>query len=40
MSLPGGDFAVVTHVGSYEELGLAYHALYAWAQGTATTCAG
>lgn len=32
MDLPGGDFAVVTHVGAYEELGLAYHALYAWAQ--------
>lgn len=32
MSLPGGDFAMVTHVGAYEELGLAYHALYAWAQ--------
>jgi DNA-binding transcriptional MerR regulator len=32
MCLPGGDFAVVTHHGAYEELGLAYHALYAWAQ--------
>jgi DNA-binding transcriptional MerR regulator/predicted transcriptional regulator YdeE len=32
VDLPGGDFAVVTHVGPYEELGLAYHALYAWAQ--------
>lgn len=30
--LPGGRFACVTHAGSYEELGLAYHALYAWAQ--------
>jgi effector-binding domain-containing protein len=30
--VPGGEFAVVTHVGPYEQLGLAYHALYAWAQ--------
>jgi DNA-binding transcriptional MerR regulator/predicted transcriptional regulator YdeE len=32
LHLPGGRFACVTHVGAYEELGLAYHALYAWAQ--------
>jgi DNA-binding transcriptional MerR regulator/predicted transcriptional regulator YdeE len=32
VDLPGGEFAVVTHVGPYEQLGLAYHALYAWAQ--------
>ena len=31
-NLPGGAFARVTHVGAYEELGLAYHTLYAWAQ--------
>jgi DNA-binding transcriptional MerR regulator len=31
-TLPGGEFACVTHVGAYEELGLAYHALYAWSQ--------
>ena len=30
--VPGGEFAVVAHVGPYEQLGLAYHALYAWAQ--------
>jgi len=32
VDVPGGEFAVVTHVGPYEQLGLAYHALYAWAQ--------
>ena len=32
VDVPGGEFAVVTHIGPYEELGLAYHALYAWAQ--------
>ena len=32
VAVPGGEFAVVTHVGPYEQLGLAYHALYAWAQ--------
>lgn len=32
VDVPGGAFAAVTHLGPYEELGLAYHALYAWAQ--------
>ena len=32
VEVPGGEFAVVTHIGPYEQLGLAYHALYAWAQ--------
>jgi DNA-binding transcriptional MerR regulator/predicted transcriptional regulator YdeE len=32
VDVPGGEFATVMHVGPYEELGLAYHALYAWAQ--------
>jgi len=32
VDMPGGQFAAVMHVGPYEELGLAYHALYAWAQ--------
>jgi DNA-binding transcriptional MerR regulator len=32
IEVSGGEFATVTHVGPYEELGLAYHALYAWAQ--------
>jgi DNA-binding transcriptional MerR regulator/effector-binding domain-containing protein len=32
VEVSGGEFAVVTHVGPYEQLGLAYHALYAWAQ--------
>jgi DNA-binding transcriptional MerR regulator/predicted transcriptional regulator YdeE len=32
VDVPGGEFATVTHVGPYEQLGLAYHALYAWAQ--------
>lgn len=30
--LPGGPFACLTHVGPYETLGLAHHALFAWAQ--------
>ncbi len=30
--LPGGSFARLTHVGPYETLGLAHHALFAWAQ--------
>jgi DNA-binding transcriptional MerR regulator len=30
--LPGGTFAWLTHHGAYEELGLAHHALHAWAQ--------
>jgi DNA-binding transcriptional MerR regulator len=30
--LPGGRFAVCEHVGPYEELGLAHHALFAWTQ--------
>jgi DNA-binding transcriptional MerR regulator/DNA gyrase inhibitor GyrI len=30
--LAGGTFACLTHRGPYEELGLAYHALFAWAQ--------
>jgi effector-binding domain-containing protein len=32
VDMPGGEFATVTHVGPYEQLGLAYHALYDWAQ--------
>jgi len=32
VDMPGGEFAAVMHVGPYEELGLAYHAVYAWAQ--------
>lgn len=32
VEMPGGEFATVMHVGPYEELGLAYNALYAWAQ--------
>jgi DNA-binding transcriptional MerR regulator len=32
LDLPGGAFACLTHTGAYEELGLAYHALYAWTQ--------
>lgn len=32
VDMPGGEFATVMHVGPYEQLGLAYHALYAWAQ--------
>lgn len=30
--LPGGPMAWLTHRGSYEELGVAYHALHAWVQ--------
>ena len=30
--LPGGPFACLTHVGPYETLGLAHHALFAWVQ--------
>jgi effector-binding domain-containing protein len=30
--LPAVRCAAVRHVGAYEELGLAYHALFAWAQ--------
>jgi len=30
--LPGGPCAIVTHVGAYEELALAHHALAAWIQ--------
>ena len=32
VEVPGGEFATVTHIGPYEQLGLGYHALYAWAQ--------
>jgi DNA-binding transcriptional MerR regulator/effector-binding domain-containing protein len=32
VDVPGGEFAAVTHIGPYEQLGVAYHALYAWAQ--------
>ena len=32
VDMPGGEFGAVMHDGPYEELGLAYHALYAWAQ--------
>lgn len=32
IELSGGTFAWLTHRGSYEELGLAHHALHAWAQ--------
>ncbi len=32
IELPGGTFAWLSHRGAYEELGLAYHALHAWAQ--------
>ncbi len=31
-SLAGGPFACLTHVGPYETLGLAHHALFAWVQ--------
>lgn len=31
-TLPAGTFAALCHSGSYDELGLAHHALYAWAQ--------
>jgi effector-binding domain-containing protein len=30
--LPGGTFAWLVHEGPYEEIGLAHHALHAWAQ--------
>jgi DNA-binding transcriptional MerR regulator len=40
VELPGGDFASLTHRGSYEELGLAHHALYAWAQERGHEAAG
>lgn len=30
LTLPGGPFAAVSHVGAYEELPLAYHALAVW----------
>ena len=30
--LPGGRFATLDHVGPYETLGLAHHALHAWVQ--------
>jgi DNA-binding transcriptional MerR regulator len=30
--LPGGLVAATTHVGAFEEMGVAYHALFAWAQ--------
>jgi effector-binding domain-containing protein len=30
MTLPAGSVAVAGHVGPYEEMGLAEHALYAW----------
>jgi DNA-binding transcriptional MerR regulator len=32
VELPGGTFAWLVHRGPYEELGLAHHALQAWAQ--------
>lgn len=32
VELPGGAFAMLRHVGPYETLGLAHHALLAWAQ--------
>jgi DNA-binding transcriptional MerR regulator len=32
VDLPGGDFARLLHVGPFESLGLAYHALHAFAQ--------
>jgi len=32
VDVPGGPAAWLTHVGSYEELGIAYHALSAWIQ--------
>nr|BFE79612.1 hypothetical protein GCM10020093_022130 [Planobispora longispora] len=28
--LPGGDFARVTHVGPYDQITLAYHAIFTW----------
>jgi effector-binding domain-containing protein len=32
LTLPAGTVAVTQHVGPYEEIGLAEHALYAWAE--------
>ena len=32
VELPGGPSACLTHVGPYETLGIAHHALFAWAQ--------
>jgi effector-binding domain-containing protein len=32
MTIPAGEVAVARHVGPYEEMGLAEHALYAWAE--------
>lgn len=32
VDIPGGPAAWLTHEGSYEELGLAYHSLFAWIQ--------
>ena len=32
MTLPAGSVAVARHVGPYEEMGLAEHALHAWAE--------
>jgi len=32
INIPGGPVCWLTHQGAYEELGLAYHALSAWAQ--------
>ncbi len=32
VEIPGGPVVWLTHHGAYEELGLAYHALFAWAQ--------
>ncbi len=32
LEIPGGPVAWVTHHGAYEALGVAYHALFAWAQ--------
>lgn len=32
LDVPGGPVAWLVHIGAYEELGIAYHALSAWAQ--------
>ena len=32
VELPGGEAACLLHQGPYEELAVAYHALYAWVQ--------
>ena len=32
MDVPGGPVAWLVHIGAYEELGIAYHALSAWVQ--------